>query len=140
MDHTSHKLAAVSHHAAFLDITISQCIQVSSRSAKNPFRLGKAKRHRDGLTLFRLRALEPSASDVSVYGSSLRRRINSKCRRGSLKQETTREFGMKTILSILGATALLASAAYAAPLNPTAVGTPEASNTEQVRLVCNQFG
>src|SRR2546430_4534314 len=47
---------------------------------------------------------------------------------------------MKTILSILGATALLASAATAAPLNPTAVGTPEASNTEQVRLVCNQFG
>ena len=56
------------------------------------------------------------------------------------QQATTREFGMKTILSILGATALLASAATAAPLNPTAVGTPEASNTEQVRLVCNQFG
>jgi hypothetical protein len=41
---------------AFLDITISQSIPVSSRSAKTPFRLGKAKRHRDGLTLFRLRA------------------------------------------------------------------------------------
>ncbi len=56
------------------------------------------------------------------------------------QQLTTREFGMKTILAIMGATALLASAASAAPLNPTAVGTPEASNTEQVRLVCNQFG
>jgi hypothetical protein len=47
---------------------------------------------------------------------------------------------MKTILAIMGATALLASAASAAPLNSTTVGTPEASNTEQVRLVCNQFG
>ena len=47
---------------------------------------------------------------------------------------------MKTILSIMGATALLASAASAAPLNPIAVGTPEASNIEQVRVVCNQFG
>jgi len=47
---------------------------------------------------------------------------------------------MKTILSIMGATALLASAASAAPLNPTAVGTPEASSTEQVRLVCSQSG
>jgi hypothetical protein len=47
---------------------------------------------------------------------------------------------MKTILSIMGATALLASAASAAPLNPTAVGTPEASNIEQVRVVCNQIG
>jgi hypothetical protein len=56
------------------------------------------------------------------------------------QQATTREFGMKTILAIMGATALLASAASAAPLNPTAVGTPEASNIDQVRLVCNQFG
>lgn len=47
---------------------------------------------------------------------------------------------MKTILSIMGATALLASAASAAPLNPTAVGTPEASSTEQVRLVCSPSG
>jgi hypothetical protein len=47
---------------------------------------------------------------------------------------------MKTILSIMGVTALLASAASAAPLYPTAVGTPEASNIEQVRLVCNQSG
>jgi hypothetical protein len=32
----------------------------------------------------------------------------------------------------MGATALLASAASAAPLNPTAVGKPEASNIEQL--------
>ena len=56
------------------------------------------------------------------------------------RHTTTRKFGMKTILSIMGATALLASAASAAPSNPTAVGTPEASNIEQVRVVCNQFG
>lgn len=47
---------------------------------------------------------------------------------------------MKTILSIIGATALLASAASAAPLSPAAVGTPEASNIDQVRLVCNEYG
>ena len=47
---------------------------------------------------------------------------------------------MKTILSIMGATALLVSAASAAPLKPAAVGTPEASNIEQVRVVCDQFG
>ena len=47
---------------------------------------------------------------------------------------------MRTILSIMGAAGLLASAASAAPLYPTAVGTPEASNIEQVRVVCNQFG
>src|SRR5260370_4057682 len=47
---------------------------------------------------------------------------------------------MKTILSIIGATALLASAASAAPLNPAAVGTPEASKIDQVRLVCNEYG
>ena len=57
-----------------------------------------------------------------------------------LNEATTRKFGMKTILSIMGATALLASAASAAPLNPTAGGTPEASNIEQVRVACNQFG
>ncbi len=47
---------------------------------------------------------------------------------------------MKTILSVIGATALLASAASAAPLNPAAVGTPEASKIDQVRLVCNEYG
>jgi len=39
-----------------LDITISRIIEVSSCSAKTPFRLGKAKRHRDASALFRLRA------------------------------------------------------------------------------------
>ncbi len=47
---------------------------------------------------------------------------------------------MKTILSIIGATALLASAASAAPLSPAAVGIAEASNIDQVRLVCNEYG
>jgi hypothetical protein len=47
---------------------------------------------------------------------------------------------MKAILSVVGATALLASAASAAPLNPAAVGVPEASNIDQVRLVCNEYG
>src|SRR6476659_10166301 len=47
---------------------------------------------------------------------------------------------MKTLLSIAGATALLASAASAAPLSPAAVGSPEASNIDQVRLVCNEYG
>lgn len=47
---------------------------------------------------------------------------------------------MKTLLSIAGATVLLASAASAAPLSPAAVGVSEASNIDQVRLVCNQYG
>jgi hypothetical protein len=47
---------------------------------------------------------------------------------------------MKTILSIIGATALLASAASAAPLDPAAVGIPETSNIDQVRLVCDEYG
>ncbi|MEA2862428.1 MAG: hypothetical protein QOC84_384 [Bradyrhizobium sp.] len=47
---------------------------------------------------------------------------------------------MKTLLSIAGATMLLASAASAAPLSPAAVGTSEASNIDQVRMVCNQYG
>ncbi len=42
---------------------------------------------------------------------------------------------MKTILTAIGATALLASAATAAPLSPAAVAIPEASNIDQVRLV-----
>jgi hypothetical protein len=65
---------------------------------------------------------------------------NSKAVADLSQQATTREFGMKTILAVMGATALLVSAASAAPLNPTAVGTPEASNTEQVRLVCSPSG
>ena len=47
---------------------------------------------------------------------------------------------MKTVLSIVGATALLASAASAAPLSPSAVAGPEASNIDQVRMVCNERG
>jgi hypothetical protein len=47
---------------------------------------------------------------------------------------------MKTILSIIGATTLLASAASAAPLSPAAVGIAEASSIDQVRLVCNEDG
>jgi hypothetical protein len=47
---------------------------------------------------------------------------------------------MKTLLSIAGATMLLASAASAAPLSPAAVGTSVASNIDQVRLVCNEYG
>ena len=48
---------------------------------------------------------------------------------------------MKTLLfSVAGATMLLASAASAAPLSPAAVGTSEASNIDQVRMVCNEYG
>src|SRR3954463_14930073 len=47
---------------------------------------------------------------------------------------------MKTLLSIAGATVLLASAASAAPLSPAAVGTSAASNIDQVRLVCDEYG
>jgi hypothetical protein len=47
---------------------------------------------------------------------------------------------MKTILTVIGATVLLASAASAAPLSPAAVAIPEASSIEQVRLVCDEYG
>jgi hypothetical protein len=47
---------------------------------------------------------------------------------------------MKTLLSIAGATMLLASAASAAPLSPAAVGTSAASNIDQVRLICDEYG
>ena len=47
---------------------------------------------------------------------------------------------MKILLSIARATVLLASAASAAPLSPAAVGTSAASNIDQVRLVCNEYG
>jgi hypothetical protein len=46
---------------------------------------------------------------------------------------------MKTLLSIAGATVLLASAASAAPLSPAAVGTSAASHVDQVRLVCDEY-
>nr|WP_083754765.1 hypothetical protein [Bradyrhizobium murdochi] len=44
--------------------------------------------------------------------------------------------------AILGcvAVAALVTAASAAPLNPTALGGEEASNIDQVRLVCNEYG
>jgi hypothetical protein len=46
---------------------------------------------------------------------------------------------MKAIaLGAFGA-ALLASAASAAPLNATTIGSAEVSNVDQVRLVCNQY-
>ncbi len=47
---------------------------------------------------------------------------------------------MKTIALGTVAAALLASAASAAPLNANGIGNVEASNVEQVRLVCNEYG
>jgi hypothetical protein len=46
----------------------------------------------------------------------------------------------KIVLSVLGATALLSTAAVAAPMNPAGIQSPEASNVDQVRLVCNEYG
>jgi hypothetical protein len=83
--------------------------------------------------LTRRRSLDASEECWHVYYGDVR--VAS-----YLNEATTRKFGMKTILSIMGATALLASAASAAPLKPAAVGIPEASNIEQVRVACNQFG
>ena len=46
---------------------------------------------------------------------------------------------MKAIpLGAFGA-ALLASSAFAAPLNATTIGSAEVSNVEQVGLVCNEY-
>ena len=46
---------------------------------------------------------------------------------------------MKAIaLGAFGA-ALLASAASAAPLNATTIGSAEVANVDQVRLVCNEY-
>ncbi|MGY3075941.1 hypothetical protein ACVWZZ_002312 [Bradyrhizobium sp. LM6.10] len=47
---------------------------------------------------------------------------------------------MKTIALGAVAAALLGSAAVAAPLNPTAAGSTEASAIDQVRLVCTEYG
>jgi len=48
---------------------------------------------------------------------------------------------MRTIaLGAFAATALLASAASAAPLNPTAISSAEVAAVDQVRLVCNEYG
>jgi hypothetical protein len=43
-------------------------------------------------------------------------------------------------LGAFAATALLASAASAAPLNAAAIGSAEVANVDQVRLVCNEYG
>lgn len=47
---------------------------------------------------------------------------------------------MKTIVLGAFATALFASAASAAPLNPASLGSAEVANVDQVRLVCNEYG
>ena len=48
---------------------------------------------------------------------------------------------MRTIaLGAFAATALVAAAASAAPLNPTAIGSAEVASVDQVRLVCNEYG
>jgi hypothetical protein len=47
---------------------------------------------------------------------------------------------MKTIALSALAAILLTSAASAAPLNPAAIGSSEVAATEQVRLVCNEYG
>jgi hypothetical protein len=46
----------------------------------------------------------------------------------------------KLILSIAAATAMLTTAAIAAPLSPAAVGPETGASTEQVRLVCDEYG
>src|SRR5258705_4004737 len=58
MDLSSHKLAAVSHYTGFLgrhDLTEHPGFHAFGENAVSAS--AKAKRHRDGLTLFRLRAL-----------------------------------------------------------------------------------
>ncbi|WP_213255387.1 hypothetical protein [Bradyrhizobium sp. sBnM-33] len=47
---------------------------------------------------------------------------------------------MKTIVPGGLAATLLASAATAAPFNPTMIGSGEIAGVDQVRLVCNEFG
>ncbi|MDI3566922.1 hypothetical protein [Bradyrhizobium sp. Arg816] len=47
---------------------------------------------------------------------------------------------MKTIALGAFATVLLASAASAAPLNPTSLGSAEVANVDQVRLICDEYG
>ena len=46
----------------------------------------------------------------------------------------------KIVLSVLGATALLSTAAVAAPMNAAAIQSAEGSNIDQVRLVCDEYG
>ena len=45
----------------------------------------------------------------------------------------------RVILGCLAATAVV-TAASAAPLNTAAIGGQQASNTDQVRVVCNEYG
>jgi hypothetical protein len=47
---------------------------------------------------------------------------------------------MKAIALGAFAAALFASAAPAAPLNATTIGSAEVSHVDQVRLVCNEYG
>jgi len=47
---------------------------------------------------------------------------------------------MKTLALGAAAAALLGSAAVAAPMNSTAIGSAEVSAIDQVRLVCNEYG
>ncbi|MGY3036032.1 hypothetical protein ACVIIV_005202 [Bradyrhizobium sp. USDA 4354] len=47
---------------------------------------------------------------------------------------------MKTMALGLLAATVAGSAALAAPISPTAVGSIEASGIEEVRLVCNEYG
>ena len=46
----------------------------------------------------------------------------------------------KIVLTSFAALGLLSSAAVAAPLNPGAIGSPEVSNVDQVRMVCDEYG
>ena len=46
----------------------------------------------------------------------------------------------KTALSVLAATAVVGTAAVAAPMNPDAIRSAEQSNVDQVRLVCDEYG
>ena len=48
---------------------------------------------------------------------------------------------MKTIaLSVFAATAVVSTAAVAAPMNSGAIRSAEVSNVDQVRLVCDEYG
>ena len=46
---------------------------------------------------------------------------------------------MKAIAMGAFGTALLASSAFAAPLNATTIGSAEVSNVDQVGLICNEY-
>ena len=60
-------------------------------------------------------------------------------RERSIVSPNRRENSMKAIaLGAFGA-ALLASAASAAPLNATTIGSPEVFNVDQVGLICNEY-